>query len=59
MSAAGPRVVAGKLEKIVHRHGSSLLEEWDEHGRGVISEGNGLEEYVERACGGCWYVVGH
>jgi hypothetical protein len=35
------------------------MEEWDEHGRGVVSEGSGLEEYVERASGGYWYVVGH
>jgi hypothetical protein len=35
------------------------MEEWDKHGRGVVSEGSRLEEYVERASGGCWYVVGH
>jgi hypothetical protein len=34
------------------------MEEWDEHGRWVVSEGSGLEEYVEQASGECWYVVG-
>jgi hypothetical protein len=28
------------------------MEEWDKHGRGVVSEGSRLEEYVERASGG-------
>ena len=27
------------------------MEEWDEHGRGVVSEGSSLEEYVEQARG--------
>jgi hypothetical protein len=38
------------------------MEEWDEHGRGVVSEGSGLEEYVERASGGVLvrsWVLGH
>jgi hypothetical protein len=35
------------------------MEEWDEQGRGVVSEGNGLEEYVEHASGGVasWALV--
>jgi hypothetical protein len=30
------------------------MEEWDEHGRRVVSEGSRLEEYVEQASEGCW-----
>jgi len=30
------------------------MEEWDEHGREVVLEGSGLEEYLERASEGCW-----
>ena len=53
------QVIAGEHKKTICQHGSSLMEEWDEQVRGVVSESNGLEEYVERASGGCWYVVGH
>ena len=41
----GGRVELGFLKKLsVDMVLASLMEEWDEHGRGVVSEGSGLVE---------------